>query len=479
MARTSYDRLSAESADSLARETPRWYAHTATTLIFDAGPLATAEGGVDFEAIREAIEARIHRAPRYRQRLKWIPFENHPVWVDDRDFNLDYHLRHTSLPRPGGPEQLKRMSARIKAGRLERSRPLWECWVLEGLADGRFAVIVKNHHCMLGGAAGAELLEVLLSPDPADPIVPGPVFRPRPAPSAFELATEEVVRRARLPRRALRRLRAIGRDSESLSAVVTDRGRTLARMLGYSLRGADETPLSGRTGPHRCFDQLVSPLADARAIRSAFGASIHDVVLAAVTGAVRSFLMSRLVNPAALDFRVSMPMRTEEERPGRRVTKWVVDLPVWERDPAKRLEQIRAQTRRLAAATPIREARALSGETEWRATRLLTVGARSVSRRSENHLTLVNVPGPQQPLYLRGARLLEAYGQTPLAENHALSISVMSYDGKLCWGLNADFDRLHDLDRMASALASSLRELRSAAARRRGSLSVVGGASAP
>jgi WS/DGAT/MGAT family acyltransferase len=191
MPRYAYERLSDRSAAFLANETPSSVAHAASIQIFEAGPLASQHGGVDFEAIRRGIEARLQLVPRLRQKLRWIPFENHPVWVDDREFNLGYHLRHTSLPRPGGFTQLEVMAARIMAQRLDRSRPLWECWVLEGHEGGRFALIFKTHHCMIE-AAGSDLLEVLLSADPDAPD-PDPLpYTPRPPPSARELVVEEM-----------------------------------------------------------------------------------------------------------------------------------------------------------------------------------------------------------------------------------------------------------------------------------------------
>jgi len=168
MPRYAYERLSDHSAAFLKNETARCIAHATSLQIFDAGPLAAEAGGVDFESIQRAIAARLHRVPRLRQELRWIPFEKHPVWIDDPDFNLDYHLRHTSLPRPGGFDQLEKMAARIMDQRLDRSRPLWECWVLEGMEGGRFALILKIHHCMVD-ESGSDLLEVLLSPDPNDP----------------------------------------------------------------------------------------------------------------------------------------------------------------------------------------------------------------------------------------------------------------------------------------------------------------------
>ena len=465
MPRTYYERLSLEAASFLEREGSRTFAHSAVLLVFEPGALARADGGVDFEAIRSGIEARLASVPRARQKLRWIPFENHPIWVDDPDFNLEYHLRHTSLPRPGGEEQLRRMVARIHAQRLDRSRPLWECWVLEGLEGGRFAMLWKTHHCMVDPSSEGDLIEALLSaePDPPEPRPRG--YKPRPLPSAFELVRDEVVRQARVPRRALERTRATlcragWRHDLEL------RARGVAKLLGYSIRPRSDHPLAGPTGPHRRFARGVVPLAALQAVHRALDAPLHDVLLAALAGAVRTFFLERLVNPATVDFRVSAPVTLDRESGDAReetVGEWIVEMPIWERDPRERVARIRAQTERLHAASPALGARTLVSLAAWTGSRRLSLGAQAVSQRLPVDLAVVNLPGPQTPLYFRGARLVEGFGIAPLRADHALSVAILSYDGRLCWALNADFDRLPDLDRFAAALAGSLDELRRAA----------------
>jgi WS/DGAT/MGAT family acyltransferase len=453
-----YERLSDRSAAYLADETPRSTAHAASIQIFEAGPLATEDGGVDFAAIRHGIGARLHQVPRLRHKLRWIPFENHPTWVDDRDFNLGYHLRHTSLPRPGGFAQLEMMAARIMAQRLDRSRPLWECWVLEGLQGDRFALILKTHHCMVD-EADADLLQVLLSPEP-DAIDPAaPPYTPRPQPSARELVTEEIVRQARLPRRQFDRVLGLVRDPAQLRWELESRARTAAGLLGYSLRPPIETPLNGHIGPHRRFRGLPFSLDEARSVRRVLGGTVHDVILAAVAGAARTYLLEHLVSPATLDFRVSTPVGLASGPSDDRVAEWIVDLPVWEKNVVTRFEQIREATGRLAASASALPASALlEGET-WFGGRLLSLGARAQASHTPVNMVITNAPGAQVPLYFKGARLLEAYGQAPLREHHGLGIAVMSYDGRLFFGLNADFDLVRDLDRFALALKGSFSEL--------------------
>src|SRR5262245_29892944 len=440
MPRYAYERLANESARLLEIETSRQFAHTSMTAIFEAGPLARPDGGVDFAAIRRALEGRLAQVPHYRRKLRRVPVEQHPIWVDDHEFNLDYHVRHASLPRPGGPGELRQVASRVQAQRLDRSRPLWECWVLEGLEGGRFALLVKTHLAM--AEAGADLLEALLGTDPAAPPREPAPYVPRPMPSVAELVRDELVRQLRLPRLALRRVDQLLRDRERTSADLQRQVRRVARMLGYSIRPLQETPLTGPVGPHRLCDYLVVSLDDAKTIRRELGGTIHDVVIAAVTGAVARYLRSHHVSATTLDFRAAVPvsLRSGARRQG--VGEWHVELPVWEPDPVKRLERVQELTKALGKDSPPLGAAVLAGEERWIGSRLLALGARAISNRKPEHLRLVNVPGAQLPLYFAGARLVEAYGMVPLGDEAGLGVAILSYAGKLFIGLNADFDQI-------------------------------------
>jgi WS/DGAT/MGAT family acyltransferase len=475
VARYSYERLSYESAALLAGETSRHFAHATTTLVFEAGPLARPNGGVDFQAIRSAIESRLHLVPAYRRKLRRVPIENHPVLVDDREFNLDYHLRHTGIAQPGGIAQVQRVVARLQVQRLDRSRPLWECWVIEGLAGARFALVVKQH-AVLAETSG-DLMQVLLSPDPDETFEPAPPFVPRPMPSAAELVRDEVVRQLRIPQKALARLRELSRESDSFGRELARRAQAVANLLGYSIRELHETPLSGEPGPHRRFETLMVPLADAQLVHHELGGTVHDVLLAAVSGAVGAYFRARHMNPAVLDFRAAVPVSLRRGDKNEGVGEWILDLPIWERDPARRLEQIRRRTEELNRENPALGARTLNSVAKWTSSRVLAQGVRAISERTPVNVRIANVPGPQAPVYLRGARLLEAYGTVPLARSGGLGIAMFSYEGKLCIGVNADFDRVPDLDAFTALLAESLRELVAAARRRARKLKLVGGAS--
>jgi WS/DGAT/MGAT family acyltransferase len=433
-----YDRLTAQDMSFLLAETPTSYMHVAATQVFERGELGTEDGGLDFESIKKATASVLHRIPRYRQKLQWSPVFERPVWVDDRDFNLDYHMRHTALPRPGSLAQLKRLSARVMAQQLERQRPLWEMWIIEGLEGGRFAVISKIHHCMIDGASGVDLAQILLSLTPEQTIAEAPRYVPRPAPSGLELARDEALRRALMPLKAFRGLRAFRQETSP----------------------ASDTPINGDIGPHRRFDWLTLPLADVKAVRKAAGCSVNDVVLTTVAGALREYLSDRGADPRQLDFRISAPvsLRRDDERGtlGNRVSSWIVQLPLDEPTPKARLARIHEATRELKESRQAMGVEMMMEVAEWTPPVLLSLGAQAVSGPINSIVT--NVPGPQFPLYLLGARLLAMYPMVPLLPGMGLGIALFSYDGHLCWGFNADFDLVPDLERIPGLVEHAFKE---------------------
>jgi WS/DGAT/MGAT family acyltransferase len=454
-----FERLGSDSASFLLVEGARHFTHATTVHIFESGPLAGAEGGVQFATIRRAIEAALARVPRYRQRLRWIPLEDYPVWIDDAEFNLDYHVRHTALPHPGAPEDLWRVAARVHSQRIDRHRPLWECWVIEGIAPDRFALLMKTHHCMLEDSGELDLAQALLSADSDDVFEDPEPFRPRPAPSRLELGREEILRRARLPRRAAQRFWAFAHESGSLGQELRRRAEAVAKLSGFTVRESSASPFDGVHGPHRRFACTSMPLSDAVEVRKRLGGSVNDVILATVAGAIRSFLDTRFMNPATLDLRVAIPVRVEGKGGSDAFARWVLDLPIWERSSARRLELIQQQTAALREEHTALGARTLFSVAQWSGSRLLTTGARTLATQGSSDLELTYVPGPEVPLYLEGARLVETYGEAPLRQTNALGISVFSYDGRLFWGLNADYDRLPDVDSIVTALEEEMRSL--------------------
>jgi WS/DGAT/MGAT family acyltransferase len=463
MARYAYDRLTALDHSFLLFERANAYMHVASTILFDVGPLRTPEGGVDAEAIRDATAALLHRIPRYRQKLVNIPIEGRPVWVDDPSFNIDYHIRHTSLPRPGSQRQLKRLSARIMQQHLDRERPLWEMWIVEGLEGDRFALISKVHHCMIDGVSGVDLLRILMSPRPDAEIPAPPMFVPRPTPSGFELARDEIWRRLTLPLKAIGDLSQFLGEARDARRELASRLRSLSSMLGRSLGSASATPLNQPIGPHRRFDWFSMELSDIKRLRRTLGGSLNDVVLTIVTGAVRRFLEARQCDPAAIRFRVMAPVsvrsRQEQGALGNRVSAWLVDLPVGEPDPREQLARICQQTRDLKESKQAVAAELLTQAAEFTPTALLALGARNATRVLPFNMVVTNVPGPQTPMYLLGARMLEIYPHVPLMDQLALNVALMSYQGRLFWGVNADYDAIPDLHPFVLAIRDAFADL--------------------
>lgn len=468
MGRSFYERLTALDSSFLLLEKRNSPLHVASTLTFEAGPLRTPEGGIDAERIKQHMASELHRIPRYRQKIRWIPLTSRPVWVDDDGFNLEYHVRHTSLPRPGTDEQLKRLSARIMEQPLDPSRPLWETWIVEGLDGDRFGLISKVHHCMIDGVSGVDLLKILLSPTADAPEEGKTRFLPRRAPSPFELWRDEMARRLLLPFQLANGVRSLVNEAEEARRETISRLRSAADMLSSTLSMAPDTPLNEPVSPHRRFDWLTMELDEIKQIRRAFGCSINDVVLSVVTGAMQRFLERRHVNPASVDFKVMSPVsvRTQEQQGtlGNQVSAWILELPVDEVDPREQVRKISARTNELKEKRSAVGATVLTEAAEWGSSTLLALGARNVSRILPFNLVVTNVPGPQFPMFMLGAKLQRTYPLVPLVDNMGLGLAQMSYDGKLCWGFNADYDLLPDLDAIVRATAEAFDELKALAA---------------
>ncbi len=459
MARVHYERLSPESVELLEQESSRKRAHTSMVLIFDPGPLKTEEGGVDFDRIHDVVGARLVELPRLRSKLRRIPGDGDPVWVDDPDFELSHHLRHSCLPKPGNREQLCRTAARISASRLDRSRPLWDCWIIEGLEDERFAIVLKIHKA-LAHLEGADLMRSILSPSEERVDGSPSRYRPRPSPSPFELFSNEVLRgwspSRRAARRALDWLQSPGRASRELQ----EGAKRVLNAVGYKLRPAGESPFDGNLGPHRTFSFQGVDLEPLQEARQATGGTVHDLVLAVATGALRRLLLARHVSPVTVDLRAATPVL---EAGGDTALPWIVELPVWEEDPIGRLDCIREQTGSIRS-----DIRAASGDVmttgeEWNASKLFAIGARSLSSIEAGQLAILQAPGPQKDLYLDGALLEECYGVMPLQDSSALGMTILSYSGRLFFAFNGESDLVPDVMDLASAVDAEVAEIIAAA----------------
>ncbi len=465
----NYERLSPLDRTFLDLEYPETHMHVAGVTIFDAGPLRTPDGGIDIGKIRKYVASRLDLIPRYRQRIMRIPLENHPVWVDDDRFNLEYHVRHTALPRPGGDEQLKRLTGRIVSQQLDRGKPLWELWIVEGLDGDRIAMISKSHHCMIDGVGAVDLATVLLSSSPDATIPDVQPWKPQSAPSRGELVMEEAWRRLATPlefgKAVLGAMQNPGETVESMSEQIS----AVTETLGAGLFPASESPFNQPIGPHRRFEWTAMELAEVKRVKNALGGTVNDVVLATVAGAVGSFLRGRGFSPekiAELDFRAMVPVSlrasSEHGTLGNRIASWAARLPIAETDPLRRLQAVCAVTADLKQSRLAMGAEVLARVSEWTVPTLLSLAMRLAARARSFNLTVTNVPGPQIPLYMIGSRMLAAYPLGPLFFDQALNIALLSYDGRLHWGFNGDWDVLPDLRDLVTAIHSSFDELRQA-----------------
>lgn len=460
-----YERLSFLDNSFLALESRNTHFHVAAMLIFEAGALTLPDGGIDVARIKSFIESRLHLVPRYRQHLAYVPLERYPVWVDDAHFNIDYHIRHSSLPRPGSFEQLEALMGRLSSQQLDRSKPLWELNVVEGLEGDNFAIITKIHHAMIDGISGVDLMAVMLNLAPTDDFEPGPPYEARDTPSGAEFLISEAARRAGRAAAALRSVQTLSADVRSLALQGARRVRAMRNSLSSGwLSQATKTPLNGTIGPNRRFGTLGTPLDEVKEVKNAFGGSVNDVILATVAGGVRHFLRDvRGFEMADIDFRAMAPVsvRSPSERGtlGNQVAMWLVSLPVGESDPVKRLEAVQEETRKLKETDQALGAASLVRMSAGTPATLVSLASRLATGARPFNLTVTNVPGPQFPLYLLGAKLIRQYPLVPLWHGHGVGIALFSYDGEVSWGFNADYDVLEDLDELVAAIQASFEEL--------------------
>ncbi len=462
-----YEPLTYLDASFLALETRASHMHVAGVALFDAAPLKGEDGGIDIARIRAHVESKLQYIPRYRQRLEYVPYDRHPVWIDDEHFALDYHLRHSSLPRPGSEAQLKQLAGRIVSSPLDRHKPLWELWVIEGIDDDRFAIIAKIHHCMIDGISGVDLTTILLNVVPTSDIEASPPWRARPAPSTTQLAVAES---AKLTRRIINRLSNLS-EAVREGFAITDRTLDKAAAALSSLRSgwlttADRTPLNPDIGPNRRFDWTDTPLEEIKEIKNRLGGSVNDVILGITAGAVRRFLIEeRDYDVSDAQFRVMNPVSTRPAEQsgvmGNQVAMWLLDLPIQEPDPRKRYEMVKEGTLTLKESNHALGASTLVDLSSGTPITLLSLANRLVGPRIRPfNMTVTNIPGPQFPMYLLESEMIANYPMVPLWVQHGVGIALFSYNGRLLWGIHADYDSLPDSDRFIAAIRTSLKELR-------------------
>ena len=460
MAQRHLDRLSVIDASFLHQEDHASHMHVGGLVIVEGPP-------PPYEDFLDSIRTRLHFVPRYRQRLAFPPGgSGRPLWVDDTSFNLEYHVRLTALPAPGSEEQLLNLTARIFSQQLDRTKPLWELWLVEGLADGRFALISKTHHSLIDGIAGVDLATVMFDLGPEPPVLDDDALEPwEPArePHGVDLIAAGVAGMAKasvsLAGKAIGAL--LEPERTTREALVAAEG--VGEVVWAGLNPAPDTPLNVEIGPHRRFVGVRSSLADFKAVKNAFGGTVNDVVLAVVAGALRAWLHKRGISTAGLELRALVPVsvRTERDKSagGNRLAVMRGPLPVYVEDPVERLGVVSAAMADLKESKQAVGAEVLAGVQSFAPPTILAQASRlNFSTRLFN-LLVTNVPGPQFPLYVQSREMQAVFPVAFLPSNHALAIAIMSYNGQMNFGLLGDYDALGDIAAIADNIEAALAEL--------------------
>lgn len=457
------DRLTGLDASFLHLERAGAHMHVASTILFEGSPPS-------HEEFRDHIESRLHLVPRFRQKLRFVPFnQGRPVWVDDPYLNLDYHVRRTALPAPGSEEQLRNLASRIFSQQLDRSKPLWELWLVEGFEGDRFAIVGKSHHALVDGISGVDITTVLfdVEQEPSEPPVRPPKWAPRPEPTDLELLSEALKERATSPREIVRGFRAAVRTPQRVLRGVADTGKILEAAVA-----APSTPFNVEIGSHRRLAFVRGDLEDFKRVKNKHGGTVNDVVLSVVTGALGNYLRARGHETEGLELRAMVPVsiRAEEERGalGNKITAMMAPLPVWCEDPVERLHIVSETMGDLKGSGQAVGAEILTKLTDFAPTTIASQAARLQPAQRFFNLVVTNVPGPQFPLYVLGRRMESIFPMVPLARRQALCVGIMSYNGQIDFGLVGDYDAMADLDSFALDLEGALAEAIATAPGRRG-----------
>src|SRR4051794_2017382 len=461
MTQSHMERLSPLDVSFLDQEQEGSHMHIGAVMIFEGPP-------PPHEDLRAHIESRLHLVPRYRQKLAYPRFQmGRPVWIDDPRFNLEYHVRHTALPAPGGVEQLRLLTGRLFSQRLDRSKPLWELWLVQGLEGDRFAVINKTHHALVDGVSGVDITTVLFdtAPDPAP--IGGESWTPKVEPSDAELVAEGVKGLAALPVRAARRALSATRHPGEAAAELREAAEGLGSVAWTFANPPPQTPLNVPIGPHRRVLWMRFPLADLKAIKNGLGGTVNDVFLATVAGALNRTLKRRGMRTEGLELRGIVPVsiRADEQRGalGNQITAMLGPLPVYATDPVERMRIVSTAMKGLKESKQAVGAETLTRLQDFAPPTILAQASRlNFSTRAYN-LLVTNVPGPQFPLYFIGRQLQELAPVPFLAAERALAIAIMSYNGSVDLGLIGDYDAMHDLDEFGDDVGLSLTEMLEAA----------------
>jgi WS/DGAT/MGAT family acyltransferase len=453
----SSDRLTGLDASFLYLEEGPAHMHVASTTLFE-GPTP------EYDALIGHIESRLHLVPRFRQKLRMVPYgQGRPKWVDDPQFNLRYHIRHTALPAPGSEEQLRTLAARVFSQRLDRSKPLWEMWLVDKVEGGRFALVTKSHHCLIDGVSGVDITNVLFDTERDPESVPDvEPWTPRPEPSDAQVLGEALIERATSPAEAIRGVRAVFRAPRRMARAALDAAEAAGAFARAGF-GAPHSPFNVEIGPYRRFATVRTDLAELKRIKDVAGGTVNDVVLAAVTGALGRYLRGRGHSTRELELRAMVPIsvRTANEKGalGNRVSSYMAPLPVWCEDPAERLRLVHETMGDLKQSKQAVGATLMTELTNFAPPTIAGQAARLQSRQRFFNLVVTNVPGPQFPLYLLGRELEAIFPMVPLARRQGVCFGIMSYNGQVNFGLIGDYDAIPDLEVLANDLEASLADL--------------------
>jgi diacylglycerol O-acyltransferase / wax synthase len=462
MAQGHMDRLSALDVSFLTNESSSAHMHVGAIMIFEGPPPA-------YEDLLEHVNSRLHLVPRFRQKLAHPPVETgRPFWIDDPTFNLEYHVRHSALPSPGSEEQLRNMAARVFSQQLDRTKPLWELWLVQGLTRKRFAIVSKTHHALVDGVSGVDIATVLFDLKPVpEPIRAEHEWVPSPSPSSRALAAKGAEGVAKFPLRLARRLEHAIENPRAALAQVGELAEAVGEVAWTFADPAPDVPLNLEIGSHRRFVWVRSDLSQFKRIKDVLGGTVNDVVLAVVAGGVREWLHSRGIRTEGLEVRAQIPVsiRTTDERGhlGNKIAAMRAALPVYIEDPVQRLGKVREQMSDLKDSKQALGAEVISRFNDFAPPTLLAQAARiNFSTRLFN-LVVTNVPGPQVPIYLLGRELEDIFPVGFLPPHQALFVAIMSYNGGINFGLLADYDSMDDVDVIATGIERALADLAEAA----------------
>jgi WS/DGAT/MGAT family acyltransferase len=452
-----YERLTVLDELFLHLEGPDTHMHVGGIAVFE-GPAP------DYEDVKEMIGRRLQMVPRFRQKLATVPLGlGRPVWVDDTHFNLEYHVRNTALPAPGTDAKLKRLAARIMSQQLDRTKPLWEIWLAEGLGEDRFALISKTHHCLVDGVSGADIMSVILDLGPEPQTIEVQPWKADPEPSPDQLLLDAVRERLTSPAELIRTMQSTALDPAKLPNRLIEGAKAIGAFVGGSLDFAPPSTLNRPIGPHRRFETVLTDLAAIKRAKDALGGTVNDVVLAVVSGGLRRLLAERGERVDDIELRAMIPVsvRADSDRGalGNQVASVWATLPISEADPVKRLELISERMRDLKSSGQAVGAKLLTGLGEYAPPTIIAQASRLVARQRAFNLVVTNVPGPQLPLYTLGRQMEAVYPVVPLAGNTTIGIALLSYNGTIGFGLLGDYDGAPDLAVLAEGIEKSIAEL--------------------